>query len=284
MNYVLIPLLASLTQATSLILHKLGLSKREIRESHYIPLLFLFLTLYGLSTFPFLGWIDLNAITSPKSLAHITLIIIFASAWNLLYFRAIKTEGVNLIENIISLSPITTIAIAWIFLPHSFDLRLAAAGLTATLAMIWGYWHKHKLGLSANALLLILSVIFMSIENILIGIFLAQNTISPAVLFTLRVFIMLIFFLFYYKPFSHPFKKTDIEYVSLIALISTAMMIFKFYALRDSGIIFTSLILILVPFIVFLSSVFILHEKIRTKQIITIIVVLLCVLYATLLQ
>jgi drug/metabolite transporter (DMT)-like permease len=284
MNLLLIPLLAAITQAASLILHKIGISKRSIPLSQYIPLLFLFLTIYTLLAFPLLGWINLTALAAPRNIAFIILILTSATFWNYLYFTAIKSEHVNLIENIISLSPITTIAVTWIFAPTSFDIRIAAAALLATAAMIWGYWHKHKFQFSHAAWLLLLSVLFMSIENVLVGLFLQQRTMSPVILFALRAAVMCAFFWIYYKPLTRPLKKSSITYIALIAILSTIMMLLKFYALRDSGILFTSLILILVPFIVFLASIFVLHEKIRPKQIITIIIVLLAVLYATLLQ
>jgi drug/metabolite transporter (DMT)-like permease len=190
---------------------------------------------------------------------------------------------VNLIENIISLSPMTTIVVAWLFVPQSFDLRVAGAALVATGAIIWGYWHKHKLELSKAARLLILSVLFMSVENVLAGVLLQERAISPVTLFAIRTEVMGLFFMFFYKTQVFTIGWRNTFSIALIALVGTAMMLFRYYGLRDSGIVYTSFVLVLVPFIVLVGSTVFLHEKLHPKQMLTISIVLLAVLYATML-
>lgn len=284
MHILLIPLLAALTQAASLIFHKIALAHRKIGMEHYVPLLFLFLTIYSTLLVPALGWINTEKVFQLAGLITIGGIIFCGLVWNYLYFKAIKSETVNVVENIMSLSPITTILIVGIVVPQSFDVRVGFAALVATLAMVWGYWHKHKIDLSPAAFLLILSVVFMASENILVGLLLQERYISPVTLFAMRAAVMFLVFLFYFKPDWKSFNRKNLPLIGIIGLIGTAMMLFRFYGLRDSGIVYTSLILILVPFLVFLASKVILHEKTWLKQIVTIIIVVLAVVYATLIQ
>lgn len=284
MENLLLPLLAAITQAASLLFHKVGLAKRKIPLNKYVPLLFFFLSVYTLTVFPVLGWVDTEILFSRRSFVFLGTILIVAIIWNYCYFTAIKSEKVNLIENIISLSPLTTIIVVWGFAPESFDGRIAAVAFVATLAMVWGYWHKHRIQLSHNALLLFLAVFFMSFENVLVGLLLQDQALSPVALFAIRTTVMCLFFSLYYRTDFEAIEKKNIVYIGLIAILGTAMMLLRFYGLRDSGIVYTSLVLILVPFLVFIASAFILHEKFRLKQAVTILIVLLCVLYAAVLQ
>ena len=132
MQLILIPLLAALTQAATLIFHKIALSRRKIPLEHYMPLLFLFLTVFSTLLVPFFGSINAFEMLMPINIFYVSSIIVCGIIWNYLYFKAIKSETVNVVENIMSLSPLATIMLVGIFVPQKFDLQVGLAALVTT--------------------------------------------------------------------------------------------------------------------------------------------------------
>jgi drug/metabolite transporter (DMT)-like permease len=284
MDQALFPLLAAFTQASSLILHKIGLTRRRIDLGVYLPLLFLFLSLYTLVTLPFLGWIHYDLVVQPHNLLLLVAVPVVATIWNYLYFLAIKAEKVNSVENIINLGPVFTIVIAWLLAPLLFDPRIAMVAGGATLVLVWGYWEKQRFAFNKVTALLLLSVILASLESVLVAQVLQAHVLSPAVLFFIRVIIMWGFFSAYYKPSYAKVKTKTKTFIGLNALLSLVMMLIRFYALRDSGVIYTSLVLVLVPIIVYIGSSRVLHEKLKFKQVVSATAILGVIIYATILK
>ncbi len=284
MEQALFPLLAALTQASSLILHKVGLTRRRIDLGIYLSLLFAFLAFYTLLTLPFIGWVHYDQVFQSSNFLLLGAVLITATLWNYLYFLAIRAEKVNAVENIVNLGPVLTIVIAWLVTPSLFDGRVAWFAGVATAVLVWGYWEKRKFTLDRFGFLLLCSVFLSALESVLIARLLQEHVMSPAVLFFLRVCVMAGFFWLMYKPAYKKIKSKTKVFIGLNALLSLVMMLIRFYALRDSGVIYTSLVLVLVPIVVYIGSARILHEQLKMRQLISAGSLIGVVLYATLLK
>jgi drug/metabolite transporter (DMT)-like permease len=86
-----------------------------------------------------------------------------------------------------------------------------------------------------------------------------------------------------YKP---RLKSTPLNMVGLTALSSlfgVIQMVLKYYGFRDLGVIETTMVLLLGPFMVYAFSYFYFHERSMYKKDLTCaVVVIACIIYSTL--
>ena len=86
------------------------------------------------------------------------------------------------------------------------------------------------------------------------------------------------------RPKFDKLNSSAIWLVMLSSLFGLMTMLGRFYAFQEVGIIYTTLIAILGPILVFLASWEILHEKIKPRVIISALIILACVVVATVLS
>lgn len=272
--------IATLGQVGGVLIDKIILTRRQVALHVFVPVLFLFLFVLTIVLFPFLGRIS-PEITSPDYLVIFGLMILTAIIWNVFYYRGVQSEKVHEFELIVMFQPLLTIILAVIFLSERNNIHLIIASVVAALALIAAHIKKSHVEFTDGARNLILATVFMSIELILIKILL--NVMSPVALYGIRTGILFIFFYFYYRPDLFRVGNTTTGLILLSSFLGVVQMITKFYGFEIYGVIYTSLILILAPLLIYISSAIFLHEKLKTRTIISGLVILGCIVYATVL-
>lgn len=272
------PFIATLTQAGGIIIDKIILTRRQVSLHIFVPILFLFLFLLTAICYPFLGKISADFF-QPYYLLLFLAMIIVAIVWNVFYYRGVQAEKVHEFELIVMFQPLLTILLATIFLQSERNLNLGIISIIAALALIIAHLRKNHLEFSPNSIGLILSVVLMSVELIIIKLLL--NVLSPVALYALRTGIIFLFFLFYYRPHLSRVADHNFGLIFLTSFLGTAQMVTKFYGFQEFGVIYTSLILILSPILVYIVSTIFLHENLKMRTIISALVILGCIVYAT---
>ncbi len=227
---------------------------------------------------PFLGHIDL-AIFRPYYLVIFLLMIGTAIVWNIFYYKGAQEEKVHEFELIIMFQPLLTILLAAMFVEKNTNIHMLIAALLASLALIISHIRKKHFEISAAGWGLIIAVVFMSIEIILQKILL--EVLSPAALYFVRTGIIFIFFMFFYGPQIRQVASTNALLILSTSALGVVQMITKFYGFKSYGVIYTSLILILSPILVYIISTILLHERLKARTIISGAVILGCIIYAT---
>lgn len=273
-------LIATLGQVGGVIVDKILLTRRQVAQHVFLPVLFLSLFLFSIILYPFLGHID-KTIFSPYYVVIFILMIVTAIIWNIFYYRGVESEKVQAFELIVMTQPLLTIILAVIFLNERSNIHLVIASLIAALALIASHLNKDHIKFSDGAKGLILAIVFMSIELIFIKILL--NVLSPVALYAIRTGILFIFFYFYFRPDILKVGNTNVGLILLTAFFGVVQMIAKFYGFEFYGVIYTSLILILAPLLIYVLSVIMLHERLKPRTVIFGLVILGCIVYATLL-
>jgi drug/metabolite transporter (DMT)-like permease len=279
MGAFIIPLLAALARAVDLLESKFLLTRRKISLRDYNPITFLFLAGFSALLMPWLGHVDSDALLTPHGLGMVVGIIAVATAWNMLYYAAIRREKVNASESIIVLMPITTIILAWLFEPSRFDPSIALAAAVAMAALLWGFGGR-SLVTEGTHVKLGLAIILMSIENLMVAQVLQQNILSPVALYTIRTLVIFIIFFLYYRPAVNRLKPTTLGEIIIGAAIGATTMLLWFYGLRDVGPVVTALVMTLSPILVFAASAKILHERLKFRQLVSAMVLIGAVAYA----
>lgn len=273
------PIIATLSQIGGILVDKIVLTRRQVSLRVFVPLLFLFLFLFSVILFPFLGTIS-HQIFTPYYIIIFILMIATAIIWNVFYYRGVQQEKMNEFELIIMFQPLFTIVLAAVFLRGEQSVHTIIAAVIAAIALILAHFQKKHLEFSAGAVSLILAVVFMSVELILIKVLLA--VFSPVALYMVRTAIIFIFFYFYYKPDIFRVANTNVALILSSAALGVVQMVTKFYGFEKYGVVYTSLVLIAAPLLIYFLSAIFLHEKIKPRILIAALVILLCIVYATL--
>lgn len=246
----------------------------------YIPVLFMFLFLLTGILMPPLGRIS-SDIFHPYYLIIFFLMIATAIVWNIFYYKGAQEEKVHEFELIIMFQPLLTILLAAMFIEKNTNIHMLIAALLASVALVFSHIRKKHFELSAAGWGLIIAVVFMSIEVILQKIML--NVLSPVSLYFIRTGIVFIFFVLFYRPHIRQVASTNALLIVATSALGVIQMVTKFYGFESFGVIYTSMILILSPILVYIVSTIALHERLKTRTIISALIILGCIVYATLL-
>ena len=272
------PFIAALTQVGGIIIDKIILTRRQVALRVFVPILFLFLFLFTAFLFPFLGRISWD-LFGGYYLWLFGAMLVVAVIWNVCYYRGVQSEKVHEFELIVMFQPLLTILLATLFLKGERNIHLELAALVAAIFLIIAHWQKSHLEISRGSLYLVSAVVFMSVELILIKILL--EVFSPVALYFVRTGILFLFFIFFYRPHLVQVAERNWLLIAATSFLGTTQMVTKFYGFAELGVVYTSLILILAPVLVYLASKVILHEHITTRTVVSLTVILGCIIYAT---
>lgn len=270
--------IAAISQAGGIIIDKIILTRRQMELRVYIPVLFLFLFLLTGILMPILGKISMD-LFKPFYLLIFFLMIVAALVWNVFYYKGAQEEKIHEFELIIMFQPLLTILLAAIFIEKNTNIHILIASIIASIALIFSHIRKNHFAISAAGKGLFLAVIFMSIEIIFQKILL--DVFSPVALYFVRTGIIFVFFMLFYRPHIRQVSNTNALLILATSSLGVVQMVTKFYGFEDFGVIYTSLILVLSPILVYIISTLALHERLKVRTIIAGLLILGCVIYAT---
>lgn len=270
--------IATIAQAGNTIIDKIALTRQRMELRIFIPILFILLFLLTAVLFPWLGWISPLILTAKYQMLFWAMIAV-AIIWNIFYYRAVQAEKVHEFELIVMGQPLVTILLASVFLANERNWPVVIVSIIAAATLLMAYVRREHFEFSRELWGLVVAVILMSVELILIDLLLA--VFSPVALYAVRTGIVAIVFLLWYRPHLKLVANHHYSLILASAALGVTQMVAKFYGFSQFGVIYTSLILILAPILVYLASAIILHEKIKVRTIIASIIILACVVFAT---
>jgi drug/metabolite transporter (DMT)-like permease len=121
----------------------------------------------------------------------------------------------------------------------------------------------------------------MSAENIIFRELLYSYT--PVALYAIRTFILACFFMAYYSPRYRQVSARHWWLIAGSAFLGVIGMVGKLYAFSEIGVIYTTLIGLLAPLLVFFASWGVFHERMRARIVVAALVILVVVSWATVL-
>lgn len=240
----------------------------------------MFLMLLTALLMPSLGKVS-SSFWQTKYIFGYLLMLLTAIVWNIFYYLGAQKEKVQEFELIMMFQPLLTIFLAALLIERGINTNIFIASVIAGLALIVAHLRKMHFEFDQYSLGLILAVVFMSVEIILQKILLA--VFSPVALYFTRTLVLFLFFYFYYKPRVEQVGPTNAILILTSSALGVAQMVTKFYGFESYGVIYTSLVLILAPVLVYFLSSLMLHERIKFRTVACGLVILGCIVYATLL-
>ncbi len=274
---MIFPIIASVAKASGIMVDKYLLSSKGMKISKFVVWLFLFLAIF---TFPVLVFDSqiLKEALELRQLALFGLMVILAATWNVLYYNSIKKETVQEFEPILMLSPLVVILITPIFFPQEVSQNIFYIAIIAGISLVLSHLEENHFKISRDSLGLLVSVIVMSLEVMVIRELLYFY--SPATLYFFRCLILLIIYLFIYRRELAEKNRVSYLSISITGLLGVAQMLASFYGYQSAGLIFTTLVLIIAPVLVYLYCFIILKEKIKPKKLVGGVIILACVIVA----
>lgn len=275
-------LISAVANATGLVIDKIILSRERVSLRVYLPVLFIFLFAFDAILMPFLGRVEWVLAGLPQSLFLMLLMVVIAIVWNVLYYQDIQEEKLHQHEMLMMLMPLMTVIMAALFFPEELEWRVFGLALVASITILWARTEKHHLTWDRAAYNMLLAVILMALENIIIRELL--RVYSPVALYGIRTLIIGLFFAAYFRPRYRQVSNRHWKLLALSGLVGVTLMIARFYAFDKLGIVYTILLSVLAPVIAFYASWGILHERIRARVVAASLVIMACVVVATMFQ
>ena len=163
------------------------------------------------------------------------------------------------------------------FLPSEREWGVFIPGIIATFALLATRFRKHHIKIGQTAWRTIVAMLLMSFESILIKELL--GVFSPVTLYFARTLVIAIIFFILYRPKLLSMPRNAFALTILSAVFGVVQMVLKFYGFQSLGVIETTMILILGPFLVYLASAFFFRERLFKRDVFAATVVVMCILY-----
>ena len=278
-----IPILGALALAIGTILQRVVLMKKKITIKLYQVLEFLALVLVMLPLVYFFWKLDPEALQLRNVLIFGS-VILFSIIANLLMFFSVKWEKVSNLEPAKILEPLFVILLAIIFSfffenLYEKNLKIVFPAIIAAATLVVSHLKKHHLKFNKYFLAAIAGSFFFALELILSRLIL--EFYSPISFYFLRCSAILLISLALFRP---NFKRVDKPIRIRILLIGLVLVLYRvivYYGYLNIGVIFTTLLIMLAPIFVYSFAHIFLKEKIKLKNIISSIIIIACILYAT---
>ena len=285
---IYIPIIGAFLESTGMIIEKKTLKKKNINYKNYTIYSFLAIVIVMIP-FLFFFWKLTPEAFQLKNILILLAITIFALLANLLIFYSLKRETLTEFEPISLMQPLFVILLAFImsFFISAYskenNLILLVLALIASIALIAAHVKKHHLVFNKYIIAALLGSFFFAVELVLSNLILPYY--SSWTFYFLRCIVILIIAWVIFRP---SFKKIDKQThymtwgVSLVWIIYRAIL---YWGYENLGIIYTTIVLsILSPILIFLFARIFLKEKITKRQIISAIIILICVITAVLIK
>ena len=271
---MIIPLIAATLSAITIILEKYILSYQKVDYKTFNVLIFFFLFLISLLFFPKFGWLNSNAGT-PYFIFIGILMVATAASWNVLFARALEHEKIIEFEIIQMFQPLLTILLGSLIFATERSIYILPFAFIASIALIASRIKKHHLSFDKFSKILLLAVFLMAIEMVFIKILLAVY--SPVALYCLRTFLVFLVLVIFFRP-----KFAGLNYKKILIMAGTAFlaviqMVLIYASVGSEGLVFTTLVLILTPILIFIFSIIFYHEKFSFRTLLLYLIIIGCI-------
>lgn len=281
---IAIPLLGALALGTGTILEKVILRKRKLDIKLYQTASFLAITLLMIPLLYFFWKLDAGALTSKNILIFVAIIISSVLA-NVFALYSIKWEKITNLEPAKLFEPLFVICLTLLlglFISGIYETntKFLLPALIAGLAILFPHIKKEKLKLNKYFIAALLGSLFFALELVLSKLIL--EFYSPITFYFLRcLFVFLISLILFRPKFSSLNKKTSF----IIFLTAGVWIVYRlavYFGYLKYGIIFTTLITMLAPIVVYLFACKFLKEKLNWKNVLSSAIIVACIVYSLL--
>ena len=266
-------------EAVGTILEKKVLKKRSLNCRNYTVFSFLAIIIVMLPFLYFIWHIKSEALLL-KNILRFAFVIIVAIVANLLIFYSLKRKNITEFEPAWIMQPLFTVLLAFIFYQSERNWMIVGLALVASLTLVLAHIRKHHLVFDKYIIAAVLGSFAFSIE--LVASKPILDYYNPFAFYFIRCFFILIITYLIYKPKLKDADGRSWMYIFLIGAMWVLYRAIIYYGYEKVGIVFTTTLFILSPVLMFVFAILFLKEKPTLRQIISTIIILVCVVLAIL--
>lgn len=276
---IYLPIIGSFLEAAGMIIEKKVLKRLDFKK--YTVYEFFAIVLV-LAPFLYFIWnIEKEAFYLKNILIFIFVVFISIIA-NLLIFYSLKRESISEVEPIWIMQPIFTIILAFILFSNEREITGIILACIASFALILAHIKRNHLIYDKYILAALLGSFFFSLELIASSFILQYY--NPFLFYFFRCFFIFVICYAIFKPNGKELNKK----ISFMILVLGAMWVVYraiiYYGYQNLGIVFTTTLFIFSSVLMMIFAVIFLKEKPTSKQIISTIVISICVVLSIFLK
>lgn len=278
---MLIPLIVAVISAITLLLQKYILSYQKVHYKDFNIIVFIFLFLITAMFFPKFGWVKPEALSLYYIIIGI-LMIISASFWNILLSQALQKEKMIEFELIQMLQPLFTIFLGSLIFSSERSIYILPAAVVGSITLIIAHIRRHHIYFDKYSRYLLLAVVLMSVEMIFIKILLFVY--SPVALYMFRTFFVTLIMWIILRPTFGTVNTKKIFTMIGTAALAVVQMVLFYTAINSEGLVFTTLVLILSPILIYLFSISVYKEKLTFRTVFSFTIIIFCIVFASFME
>jgi drug/metabolite transporter (DMT)-like permease len=281
---IYIPLLAALALGAGTILEKLLLRKKKIGTKLYQTGSFFVISILMLPLLYFFWKLDSEAFQLKNILIFLG-VIASAVLANFFYLYSIKWEKITKTEPARVLEPLFVILLVilfGLFIPGFSEPNkgILIPAIIAGIAIIFPHIKRERIKLNKYFIAALAGSLFFALELVISKLIL--NFYSPITFYFLRCLLVFIISYLIFKPKLNSLDKKTYFNIFIIGGVWITYRVAVYFGYLKYGIIFTTLITMIAPIIIYLLASKFLKEKLNWKNIVSSIVIISCIIYVTL--
>jgi len=276
-----LPIIGALLEAVGTIFEKKILNNRYINYKNYTVYEF-FSIIIVMSTFVFFFWKLEPEALSLMNILIFMFVVVVAIIANLLIFHSLKREDVSEFEPLWLTQPLFVIVLAFILYPVERNWIVFGLAMVASISLVLSHVKKKHLEFDKYTITALLGSFLFAVE--LIASKPILDYYSPFSFYFLRCLFVFIIVLFIFRPSFRKVGGKNWAMIFLVGLIWALYRAITYYGYQHLGIIFTTILFILSPVFLFFFAIVFLKEKPTKRQIISTIIIVICVALAVFFQ
>lgn len=279
-----IPILGAAALGAGTVLEKFILKKKKIGIKLYQTASFFAIVIATLPFLYFFWKLDAGAFELKNILIFIG-VIASSLAANLFVFYSLKWEKVTNLEPARILEPLFVILLAVVFSfftqgLYEQNLKIIIPAVIASVALIFPHIKKNHLKINKYVIAAILGSFFFGLELVISRLIL--DFYSPVTFYFFRCISIFIISLVVFRPNLKVLDKKTSLFIFITGAVWVLYRVVVYFGYLNYGVIFTTLIIMLGPIAVYLLAWKFLKEKLNWKNIVSALIIVGCVVYATL--
>ncbi len=276
----IIPTIAAVSGSLEMFLNKFILSKEKVNYKLFTAASFILLSLLMLIISPFLFEFNYNFFL-PINIILLLVVVVIGTIANVWLFHGMKSEQLTETDALLVFGNMFTILFSAIVYADERNPYILIPALIASLALVLSHVKKHHLKFHKSALMILGAMVFFAVENVIVKSLL--NTYNAFSLYFIRCFFIMIILVIYFRPNIVSLGKKRFFHLTITQILIIIQLVLTYYSFQKFGVVYTMLIMTLMPILLYIYALFWLKEKLEMKKMIAGIVILICVVVAQIL-
>lgn len=276
------PVFGAIALAAGTILERLVLRGRKIDIKLYQVLSFLAIVVSMLPFIYFFWKIDSGAFEA-RSIIIFLFVILFSIIANLLVFYSMKWEKVTNLEPARVLEPLFVIFLAIVFSffvdgLYERNIKILVPALISGFVLVLTHFKKDHLEFNKYFVAAVIGSFFFALELVISRLIL--DFYSPITFYFLRSSSIFLLSWFIFRPKIVKLEPSIKWKIFLTGVIWVVYRVVAYYGYLTIGVVFTTLLLMLAPILIYIFAHFFLKEKMSWKNFAAAVVIVGSIAYA----